>query len=79
MHTWSWGEAEEGGVTPQETPASTNLWAFPASFIISGGREMKGARLLPVSTTSKGRHCDGSFLKRLFQIQPFHLLSSRFW
>lgn len=38
---------------------------------------MKAVRLLPVSSTSKGRHCDGSFLKRPFQIQPFHLLGSR--
>lgn len=32
---------------------------------------MKGVRLLPVSSTSKGRHCDGSFLKSPFKSSPF--------
>lgn len=42
-------EPKGHGESTLDATASTNLWAPPASFIITGGREMKGVRLLPVS------------------------------
>lgn len=37
------------GESTLDAKASTNQWAPPASFIIAGGRETEGLRLLPVS------------------------------